>query len=216
MSRIVIFGAGGRAGRRAAEEAAARGHEVTAVVRDPGAHRGLVCDGVRVVAGDVTDATSVATVAAGHDAAITAAARLDVPAVDFYTAATGALVSGLAKAGVPRLVLVGMGPVLEVAPGERLLDGPGFPAEHRTFALGHVVQLDVLAAAPDLDWVVLAPPVVFLDELAARTGRYRTGGAQLLSPPGTDAPFSYADLAVALLDEVDAPRHHRALVAVGP
>ncbi|WP_433273685.1 NAD(P)-dependent oxidoreductase [Pseudonocardia xinjiangensis] len=216
MSRIVIFGAGGRAGRRAVEEAVGRGHEVTAVVRDPDAHRGPGRAGVSVVAGDVTDPTSVAAVAAGHDAAVTAAARLDVPAIDFYTAATEALVAGLAKAGVSRLVLVGMGPVLEVAPGERLLDAPGFPAAHRGFALGHVAQLDVLAAAPDLDWVVLAPPVVFLDETAARTGRYRTGGTQLLSPPGTGTPFSYADLAVALLDAIDTPRHHRALVAVGP
>ena len=194
----------------------ARGHEVTAVVRDPGAHRGQGLAGVTVVAGDVTDAGNVASVATGHDAAVTAAARPDIPAVDFYTAATEALVSGLVKAGTPRLVLVGMGPVLEVAPGERLLDTPGFPAAHRDFALGHVAQLDILATAPDLDWVVLAPPVVFLDETAARTGRYRTGGAQLLSPPGTDTPFSYADLAVALLDEVDSPRHHRTLVAVGP
>jgi putative NADH-flavin reductase len=94
-----------------------------------------------------------------------------------------------------------------------MLDDPDFPAEHRAFALGHVAQLDVLANAP-LDWVVLAPPAVFLDESAERTGHYRTGGAALLSPPPES--FSYADLAVALVDEAEAPRHHRALVAVGP
>jgi putative NADH-flavin reductase len=213
MNRIVIFGAGGRAGRRAVEEAASRGHSVTAVVRDPGAHRNLERDGVTVVAGDVTDAAGVAAVAAGHDVAITAAARLDVPAVDFYTAATTALVAGLGKADVSRLVLVGMGPALEVAPGRRLLDEPDFPPEHRPFALGHVTQLDILASAGALDWVVLAPPVVFLDDTAERTGHYRTGGAALLEP--ADSPFSYADLAVAIIDELDNPRHHRQLVAVG-
>lgn len=214
MRKIVVFGAGGRAGRRVVEEATARGHAVTAVVRDPEAYGPPAHERVAVVQGDVTDAASVAEAAAEHDAAVTAAVRLDVPAVDFYTAATQALVAGLATAGVPRLVLVGIGAALEVAPGRRVHDDPAFPAEHRAFSLGHVAQLDVLAAAaPDLDWVVLAPPLVFLDETAARTGRYRTGGAAPLTPP--DAPFSYADLAVALVDETEAPRHHRELVAVG-
>jgi putative NADH-flavin reductase len=207
----VIFGAGGRAGRRAVVEAAARGHEVTAVVRG-GVGSDLARDGVTVVTGDVTDAASVATAAAGHDAAVTAAARLDMPAVDFFTAATTALVDGLGAAGVRRLVAVGMGPVLEVTPGRRLLDGPDFPPEYRAFALGHVAQLDVLRPA-DLDWVVLAPPVALLDDTAERTGRFRTGGAALLDPP--DATLSYADLAVALVDEADRPRRS-GLVAVWP
>jgi uncharacterized protein len=211
MAKIVVFGAGGRAGRRVVEEAAARGHGVTAVLRTPDTR--LADERVTVVAGDVTDAASVATAAVGHDVAITAAVRLDVPAVGFYTAATRALVTGLTDAGVPRLVLVGIGTTLDVAPGRRMLDDPDFPADHRAFGLGHVAQLDVLADAP-LDWVVLAPPPVFLDEAAERTGHYRTGGSALLQP----APewFSYADLAVALVDEAESPRHHRALVAVGP
>lgn len=208
MRKIVVFGAGGRAGRRVVAEAAARGHAVTAVARTP--YPAVAGGRVTVVAGDVTDEASVAAAAAGHDAAITTAARLDVPGVDFYTAATHALVGGLAAAGVPRLVLVGIGTVLEVVPGRRVLDDPDFPSDQRAFALGHVAQLDVLATA-GLDRVVLAPPPVLLDE-TARTGRYRTGGTAAL--PATS--FSYADLAVALVDEAASPRHHRALVAVGP
>jgi putative NADH-flavin reductase len=211
MGKIVVFGAGGRAGRRVVEEAAARGHTVTAVSRTPGDR--FADRRITVAAGDVTDPASVAAAATGHDAAITAAVRLDVPAVDFFTAATRALVTGLTEAGVPRLVLVGIALALEVQPGRRMLDDPAFPADHRAFALGHVAQLDVLADAP-IDWVVLAPPPVFLDETAARTGRYRTGGQGLLEPPPES--FSYADLAVALVDEAESPRHHRTMVAVGP
>jgi putative NADH-flavin reductase len=210
MGKIVVFGAGGRAGRRVVAEAAARGHTVTAVTRTPDSRS--ADRRITVVGGDVTDAASVAAAATGHDAAITAAVRLDVPAVEFYTAATRALVAGLTEAGVSRLVLVGIGSALEVEPGRRMLDDPAFPADHRAFALGHVAQLDVLADAP-IDWVVLAPPAVFLDEAAERTGRYRTGGTAPLEPEPTS--FSYADLAVALVDEADSPRHHRALVAVG-
>ncbi|GAB3568412.1 hypothetical protein GCM10027445_18440 [Amycolatopsis endophytica] len=72
MSAIVVFGAGGRAGRQAVAEAARRGHEVTAAVRDPSRH--AAPDGVRSVAGDVTDPASAAALAKGRDAVVSAAA----------------------------------------------------------------------------------------------------------------------------------------------
>ncbi|MFF2011261.1 NAD(P)-dependent oxidoreductase [Streptomyces sp. NPDC058195] len=221
-SRIVVFGAGGRAGRRAVAEAVARGHQVTAVVRDrdayqaSDAYRELAGGGVRVVVGDMTRADSVAEVAAGHDAAIGAAARIDVPSTEFYVGAAHALLDGLARAGVGRLVFLGIGSTLETAPGVAVHDAPGTPQEHRAFSLGHAAALDVLRAAETgVDWLVLAPPPVFLDDEASRTGRYRTGDHRVLPDTGGPAGFSYADLAVALIDEVESPKHHRSLVAVG-
>ncbi|MEU9460220.1 NAD(P)-dependent oxidoreductase [Streptomyces sp. NPDC058322] len=214
-SRIVVFGAGGRAGRRAVAEAVARGHRVTAVVRDTGKHRGLAGEGVSVVAGDVTRADSVAEVAAGHDAAINAAGRLDMPSAEFYSSAAHALLDGLAGAGVGRLVLVGIGSTLETAPGVAVHDAPGFPGEARAFSLGHTAELDVLRAAEtDIDWLVIAPPPVMLDDEAPRTGRYRTGDNRVLPAVDGAASFSYADLAVALIDEIESPKHHRSLTAV--
>jgi uncharacterized protein len=210
MSEIVIFGAGGRAGRRAVAEAAGRGHRVTAVVRDPAAY-GEPGEGVRVVRGDVTRADDVAAAAAGHDAAINAAVRLDMSSTEFFTAAAHALLDGLGRAGVGRLVLVGIGTTLETAPGVLVHDAPGFPAEHREFSLGHVAQLDVLRSADTtIDWLVLAPPPVLLDDEAERTGRYRVGEGRVLD----DGALSYADLAVALVDEAATPKHHRTLAAV--
>ncbi|MFC7550363.1 NAD(P)-dependent oxidoreductase [Plantactinospora sp. GCM10030261] len=222
MSRIVVFGAGGRAGRATVAEAVARGHRVTAVVRDPNRYADLADAGagdpdgagdrLTLVAGDVTRADSVAAVAAGHDVAINAAARLDVPADEFYGAATRALLAGLPEAGVGRLVAVGIGTVLETAPGVRVMDAPEFPAEARAFSAGHAAELDLLRAADTpVDWVVLAPPPVVLDAEAPRTGRYVAGGTAVL-PTGS---FSYADLAVALVDEATTPKHHRALIALG-
>lgn len=212
-SRIVVFGAGGRAGRRAVAEAAARGHQVTAVVRDPAKYGDLAGDRVRVVVGDVTRADSVAEVAAGHDAVISAAGRLDMPSDEFYVSAAHALLDGLARAGVGRLVLIGIGSVLETEPGVAVHDAPGFPEEARAFSLGHAAELDALRAAEtDIDWLVIAPPPVMLDDEAPRTGRYRTGGEQVMAD---GAPvFSYADLAVALIDEIETPKHHRSLTAV--
>jgi uncharacterized protein len=140
-----------------------------------------------------------------------------LPAERFFPAAARALVSGLPRAGVGRLVAIGIGSALETADGVAVHDAAEFPAEYRAFSVGHAAQLDVLrAAGAGLDWVVLAPPPTVLDEDAARTGRYRTGGTRVL-PGGDGAPrFSYADLAVALVDEIEAPKHHRQLVAVGP
>ncbi|MCP2258878.1 hypothetical protein LX15_002576 [Streptoalloteichus tenebrarius] len=212
MSRIVVFGAGGRAGRRAVAEAASRGHEVTAVVRDVQRHADLGGANVTVVAGDVADAASVAAVADGHDAAVQAAYQGGLEANEFLPKAARALLEGLGRAGVGRLVLVGIGTQLEVSPGVRMHDTPDFPEEYRALSLSHVAELEVLRAArTDLDWLVIVPPPVVLDDEAGPTGRYRIGGESAIEAES----FSYADLAVALIDEIENPKHHRALVAIG-
>ena len=215
MSRIIVFGAGGRAGRRIVAEAASRGHRVTAVVRDPARHQDLSAVGVSLVAGDVTVLDDIADLAVGHDAAVNAAARLDVPSEQFFPEAARALVGGLARAGVGRLLVIGVGTTLETAPGVAVHDAPDFPAEYRAFSVGHAAQLDVLRAGDTtVDWVVLVPPPTMLDHEAERTGRYRIGGTQVL-PAGDDTTlFSYADLAVALVDEFETPKHHRESLAV--
>lgn len=219
MSAIVVFGAGGRAGRAIVAEAARRGHRVTAVVRDPAKYPGLAAAGgnasgvVDVVAGDIGSASSVAGVVGGHDAVVHAAASLDRPADLVFAEAALALIDGLSRVGVSRLVAIGMAANLEVSPGVRVLDEPGFPAEYLPFALGHTAGLHVLRAAPaELDWVMLAPPMV-LDE-GPRTGRYRTGGDHVLTP-GEPGHLSYEDLAIAVLDEIETPKHHRTRIAVG-
>ncbi|MET8040680.1 NAD(P)H-binding protein [Micromonospora sp. NPDC005215] len=203
--RIVVFGAGGRAGRRAIAEARRRGHQVTAVVRNPAGHSDLA--DVRVVAGDVVDAGSIAQAAAGHDAAISAAVDLSVPPHDFFIASSRALAAGLAKAGVRRLVVVGLASIMPGASGAALMDEPGYPNEYRSFYLGHAAGLDELRTS-DLDWAYLAPAGDF-DSDGTRTGQYR------LAEHGDPASrISYPDFAIALVDEIEAPRHHRAAASV--
>ncbi|WP_271223079.1 NAD(P)-dependent oxidoreductase [Streptosporangium carneum] len=216
MSEIVVFGAGGRAGRRVIAEAVGRGHRVTAVVREPARHSGLAGDRVTLVRGDVTRADDVAEAAAGHDVAIGSVYRADVPSAEFYVAAAHALLEGLERAGVGRLLTVGVGTTLETAPGVPVHDTPGFPAEFRAFSLGHAAGLEVFRAAETpVDWLVVTPPPTLLDDEAPRTGGYRVGGNQVL--PGDEGVLlSYADLAVALVDEIENPRHHRTQIAVAP
>ncbi|MGV9770691.1 NAD(P)-dependent oxidoreductase [Streptosporangium sp. NPDC003464] len=208
MSEIIVFGAGGRAGRTAVAEALRRGHRVTAVVRDPAGHGDLAADGVRVVAGDVTDADGVARLAEGHGAAINAAADLGSQPDVFFPAASRALLDGLARAGVDRLVAVGLASGLKSESGALLMDTPGYPQEYRGFYLGHAAGTEVLrTATTTLDWVVLSPAGDF-DHGGARTGRYRQAAGDAASR------ISYADFAIALLDEIDTPRHHRTHLGV--
>ncbi|MFC8720295.1 NAD(P)-dependent oxidoreductase [Kitasatospora sp. NPDC057198] len=214
MSRIVVFGAGGNAGRRAVAEAVARGHRVTAVVRDAAKYRELEREGVTLVEGDVTAADAVAAVAAGHDAVISTVFRADVAPADFYGEVSRALVAGLAAAGVDRLVAVGVGTALETAPGVAVHDSPEFPEAYRQFSIGHSVENEIYRAS-ELDWVVVTPPPAVLDADAERTGEYRVGGPGVL-PAEENAPaFSYADLAVALVDTATGGDHHREVIAVG-
>ncbi|NMO53757.1 NAD(P)H-binding protein [Actinoplanes sp. TBRC 11911] len=200
---IVVFGAGGRAGRQAVAEASRRGHRVTAVVRR-GHHDQA---GVRVVTGDVTDAASIAAAAAGHDAAISAAVDVTAPPNEFFTASARALDAGLTKAGVRRLVVVGISSILPGASGAPLMEQPGFPTEYQVFALGHLAGLDELRKS-ELDWAYVAPAGNF-DHDGTPSGRYRFADHGDMS-----SLITYADFAVALLDEIEAPRHHRATASV--
>lgn len=204
--RIVVFGAGGRAGRKLLAEASSRGHQVTGVVRDPSKYSDLT-----VVQGDVTDPASVAAVAAGHDVAIHAAASVEPPHDVYFVSAINALLTGLPKAGVERLLAIGIGTNLEVSPGVRVMDTPDFPEQYMAFSLGHTAALHVLrAVTTPVDWLMLTPVGDFEAD-GERTGAYQLGGDQ---PPVHDGRLSYADFAIALLDEIERPRHHRTRISV--
>ncbi|GLW99524.1 NAD-dependent epimerase [Microtetraspora sp. NBRC 16547] len=174
----------------------------------PGTYGDLVADGVTLVGGDVTEADGIARLAAGHDAAINAAADLGTRPDVFFPAATRALLDGLVRAGVERLLSVGLASVLENASGVPLMDTPGYPQEYRDFCLGHGAGTDALRSADTpVDWLVISPSGDF-DHGGGRTGRYR------LAPADTDSRISYADFAIALLDEIDTPKHHRTHLGV--
>ena len=155
--RIVVFGAGGRVGTRTVAEALERGHEVTAVVRDPEAHD-LHGDGLTVVAGDATDPASVAEVAAGHDLAISTVGTGFGKTPETLPAAARALLEGLSRAGVARLIVLGGAGSLEVAPGVRVLDTDDFREEWKPDALAQAEALDIYrSATTDVDWTYVSP-----------------------------------------------------------
>lgn len=115
---VVLFGASGMIGSRILQELAQRGHAVTAVVRNP---EKISAPAMKVVKGDVTNESSVASVARGADAVVSA---FSPPADDpgALLPALRALLAGLTSADVKRVIVVGGAGSLEVAPGLQLVD----------------------------------------------------------------------------------------------
>ncbi|MFD8007894.1 NAD(P)-dependent oxidoreductase [Streptomyces mirabilis] len=213
MSRIVVFGAAGKSGSRVVAEAAARGHEVTAVARDLTRVGGLP-DGVRAVAGDVTDPESVTALAKDVDALVV---TVGGPEAKLYTdavAAVAAAVRALGPAG-PRILHMGGGASLLNEDGVRFYDAPGFPEEFKPYAIGQIQALDAyLALGDDVTWTYLSPPPVHFAP-GDRTGHYRTGLDRPVIGEDAEARISYEDFAVALVDEIERPGHLNRRFTVG-
>lgn len=69
----------------------------------------------------------------------------------------------------------------------------------------------VCVTKPSRCWLMLTPPAL-LERGGPRTGGYQIGGETV--PQSTSAHLSYADLAVAVIDEIDTPRHHRTRISI--
>jgi len=205
--KIVVFGATGNVGQRIVAEALRRGHEVVGVVRDPDAVQSSDAR-VGLVKGDATNADSVAKILSGADAVVSAISprpnARGLPAPSLSNNAR-ALIEGLRKAGVKRVLYVGGASSLEVAPGKALADMPDFPEIYREEAREGREALDIWRnEAKGLDWTYLSPAA----EIAPgkRTGKYRTTDDKLLVDEKGKSFITFEDYAVAVLDELEHPQ----------
>jgi putative NADH-flavin reductase len=107
---------------------------------------------------------------------------------------------------VKRVLYVGGAGSLEVAPGRQLVDQPGFPEAYKAEALEGREALGVWRSeASGLDWTFLSPAAEISP--GERSGRYRTTGDRLLSDAAGKSFITFEDFAVAVLDELEHPRH---------
>ncbi|CAM3728060.1 NAD(P)-dependent oxidoreductase [Polaromonas hydrogenivorans] len=203
---IALIGATGFVGSAILPELLGRGHQVTVLARNPA--KLAAQPGLSIVKADVMDAAQVAQAVAGHEAVISAYnPGWSEPQIhDLFLQGSQAILDGVKQSSVKRLLVVGGAGSLYVAPGVQLVDTPGFPAEYKQGALAAREFLTRLQAESSLDWSFVSPPIALAP--GERTGQYRLGADDLL--PGQDdqpAGISVADLAVAIVDEIEQPRH---------
>jgi len=199
--KIAIIGATGLVGTKILSESLDRGHEVTAIVRNPETlpmHPKL-----RAAKGDATEPAELASLVAGHDVVISAFN----PGKDERGTGARSIIDAVKRAEVERLLVVGGAGSLEVAPGKRLVDQPDFPAQWKDGALRTADFLDQLRGETNLDWTFVSPAAMLAP--GERTGHYRVGGDQFMTDSDGESRISLEDYAVAMLDEAERPQHHR-------
>lgn len=202
MSKIALIGASGRVGSEILKELSGRGHQVTAIARRP--ERIAALAGVTAKAGDAHDRAGLAALAKGHDVLVSA--------VFFSQTDPRVLIGAAEDAGVGRYIVVGGAGSLNAPDGGRLYDSPAFPDAYRAEARSGGIFLDMLKLTEGLDWTLISPAAEIFD--GPRKGVYRTGRDDLVIVDGKST-ISFADYAIALVDEIETPRHRKMRFTVG-
>ncbi|MFI8685841.1 NAD(P)-dependent oxidoreductase [Rossellomorea sp. NPDC077527] len=199
---IGIIGASGKAGSLILQEALERGHEVTAIVRHAAKVKNehvtiLEKNIFELKAGDIK--------------------KFDV-VVNAFNAAPGeehehveagrVLIEALKDTPQTRLVVVGGAGSLFVDEAEtvRVLETPDFPAEFLPTASNMGKNLEELITAEGIRWTYISPAAYFNPE-GKRTGTYQKGKNQLLLNSKGESYISYADYAIAVVDEIENVDH---------
>jgi uncharacterized protein len=202
MAHVALIGASGRAGSAILKELSDRGHKVTAIARNP--EKIAALQSVTAKKGDVFDKTGLTTLLKGHDTVISA--------VHFSASDAQTLIEAVRASGARRYLVVGGAGSLEVAPGKRLVDQPDFPAAYKPEALKGAEFLDLLKSEKQLDWTFLSPSALFV--AGERSGKFRLGKDALLANE-KGSSISFADYAIAMVDEIEKPAHSRQRFTVG-
>ncbi len=206
--RIALIGATGQIGQHILNEALSRGHNVTAILREPG--KLPARERLQAVQGDIYDTSSLATLLKGANAVISAFnpgwGDADLPANQIR--GTSSVIAATKQAGVARLLVVGGAGSLKV-PGTDtdVVDTPDFPADWKAAASAVRETLKDLRTEKDLDWTFLSPAALI--EPGERTGRFRLGHDELLVDAKGESRISLQDYAVAMIDELESPQHSR-------
>ncbi|MDH0613741.1 MULTISPECIES: NAD(P)-dependent oxidoreductase [unclassified Agrobacterium] len=202
MAKIALIGASGNAGSRILKELSDRGHQVTGIARNPEKIASL--PNVSAKKGDVFDQAGLSELLKGHDAVISS--------VHFTASDPATLIEAVRASGVPRYLVVGGAGSLEIAPGQRVVDLPDFPAAYKAEATKGAEFLGLLKQEKQLDWTFLSPSAEFVP--GERTGKFRIGKDNLLSND-EGSRISFEDYAIALVDEIEKPQHSRQRFTIG-
>ncbi len=211
--KIALIGATGFVGSAILQEALQRGHEVTAIAQH--LEKIKPHPKVRPHKADVQKRDEVTQSVVGHDAVISAF-NPGWSNPDIYNQqvkGARSIINGVKEAGVKRLLFVGGAGSLEVKPGIQSVDLPEFPAEYKQGALATREALNMLRKEASLEWTFLSPSADLSP--GQRTGQFRLGTDQLLTNAQGESRISVEDYAMAMIDEVEKPKHIRRRFTVG-
>ncbi|SET37403.1 NAD(P)-dependent oxidoreductase [Paenibacillus sp. NFR01] len=198
---IAVIGASGKAGSEIVKEALSRGHQVTAIVRDASKVEGM---GAAVVEKDIFALN--ADDLQKYDVVVNA---FGAPFGQEHQHVEAGNVLIEALRGVPqtRLIVVGGAGSLYVDEAEtlRVVDTPDFPDFVKPTALNQGKNLEILRGTEGLKWTFVSPSANFA--VGERKGTYEKGKDRLLVNSKGESYVSYADYAIAIVDEIEHPQH---------
>jgi uncharacterized protein len=213
--KVVVLAATGQIGRTVLSELLSRGHQVTAVARNPD----KLPKSINRVSNDLSSADRIAEIIAGADAVVSAFGPSkddprffsDVSYTDQLPSVTERVITAVRKAGVHRLIVAGGCGSLEFSPGVTVLKSGHWPEKLVPIATSHVKAFAALRAS-DINWTYFSPPMQI--EPGVRTGNFRLGGDSLLKDEDGKSRISFEDYAIALVNELEKPAHERARFTV--
>jgi putative NADH-flavin reductase len=207
MKKIAVVAANGKAGKLIVKESIDRGMDVTAFVRGENqtvAEKAVVKDIMDLTAEDL----------AGFDAVVDAFGAWTPETLPLYSITLAHLCDCVAGTDV-RLLVVGGAGSLYVNPEHTacVADGPDFPDAFKPLAAAMAKALEELRARDDVAWTYISPAGDFQAE-GERTGAYILGGEELTLNEAGESVISYADYAIAMVDEIESGDHIRQRISV--
>lgn len=205
--KIAVVSANGKAGKWIVKEAVERGHDVTAIVRSKNTSLAT-----NVIQKDLFDLT--ASDLASFDVVIDAFGAWTPDILPQHSTSLKHLCDCLSGKDI-RLLVVGGAGSLYVNPEHtaQVMDGADFPDMFKPLATHMGQALDELRTRTDVKWTYLSPAVNFQAD-GARTGQYLLGGEELLLNAQGESVISYADYAIAMIDEALEGHHMKQRISV--
>jgi hypothetical protein len=201
--KIAVLGASGKGGSEITKELVSRGHDVVAIARNP--EKLPSGDGITPVQGDASDSDALAGLIEGVDAVISAV-HFNIPA--------STLLGAVKKAGVNRLLVMGGAASLKNADGVMLFDSPHFPEAIKPIVKPAIEFLADLKDESEVDWTFFSPAMVIFEGPRQGPGSFRLGKDNLVTDANGDSKISYADYAIAMVDELENHAHSRSRFTV--
>lgn len=199
--KLAVVAATGKAGRLIVKEAKERGFEVTAFAR-----REAEIDGAdAVIVKDIFDLAKEDL--AGFDAVVDAFGAWTEDVLPLHSTTLSHLCDILSGTDT-RLLVVGGAGSLYVDPEHTVCvsDGPDFPDIFKPLATAMAKALGELRERNDVKWTYISPAGDFQAE-GERSGKYILGGEELTLNDRGESIISYADYAIAMVDEIESGSH---------